>query len=99
MRRSGISVGYPVIALALCVIAGLAGCGASVGANASATKQPTATLAPPTRTLAIPTDTPVPTSYPTPISQVAFTCPAVADGTSKTFTDSATGFSFSYPAS
>ncbi|MGH2485587.1 MAG: hypothetical protein ACRDHE_06215, partial [Ktedonobacterales bacterium] len=42
---------------------------------------------------------PVPTSYPTPISQVAFTCPAVSDGTSKTFMDSATGFSFSYPAS
>lgn len=99
MRRGGHLGARTLIALALCVIAGLAGCGASVGAKTSEARQPSVTLSPPTQTLAVATDTPVPTAYPTPISQVTFTCPAVSDGTSKTFTDSATGFSFSYPAS
>jgi hypothetical protein len=86
-------------ALALCVIGALAGCGVSAGAQASVTRQPAHSLATATATLSIPTATPAATPYPTPVSQVSFTCPAVSDGTNKTFSDSATGFSFSYPAS
>ncbi|HKV85253.1 MAG TPA: hypothetical protein VJN88_11905 [Ktedonobacterales bacterium] len=103
MRRNGSSWARALIALALCVIAGLAGCGASTKAISNNPRASAATssarLATPTQTLAVATDTPVPTAYPTPISQVVFACPAVSDGTNKTFTDSATGFSFSYPAS
>jgi hypothetical protein len=99
MRRGERYGARAFVALALCVIGALAGCGASTKAASNTLRASDASTATATATLSIPTATPAATPYPTPISQVSFTCPAVSDGTNKTFTDSATGFSFSYPAS
>lgn len=82
--------------MSLLALVALAGCGAN--AKARVTSQPTATS-----TLVPPTQTPIPStatpSGPTVVSHVAFTCPATVNGSTKTFSDSETGFSFSYPAS
>jgi hypothetical protein len=103
MRRSERYGARTFVALALCVIAALAGCGAPTKTTSnklgSSDASAATTPATPTATLAIPTVTPSATPYPTPISQVAFTCPATVNGAEKTFSDSQTGFSFSYPAS
>lgn len=76
----------------------LAGCASGAGAKASVKALPTATATsmPPTQTPVPATATP---SSPTVVSQVSFTCPATVNGSSKTFSDARTGFSFSYPVS
>ena len=76
----------------------LAGCASGAGAKASVKAPPTATATsmPPTQTPVPATATP---SSPTVVSQVSFTCPATVNGSSKTFSDARTGFSFSYPVS
>lgn len=85
------------IVIGVWALASLAGCGSASGARQSATRQPlaTATVPPPTQTPVPATATP---SGPTLISQTSYTCPAVVTGSTKTFTDNETGFSFSYPA-
>jgi hypothetical protein len=96
MRRNVVS---GTLILIVASLSALTGCASSGGGRASATRQPTATTA------ILPTETPVPATAtatstgPTVISQVSFTCPATVTGANKTFTDSQTGFSFSYPAS
>lgn len=88
-----------VAALSVLSVVALAGCASGAGAKASVKTQPTATA-----TAIPPTQTPIPaTATPsgaiTVVSQVSFTCPATVNGSSKTFSDGQTGFSFSYPAS
>lgn len=94
MRLSEARKTRSMFILAVLALLALSGC----GAKASATRQPTptATAVPPTQTPVAATATP---SGPSVVSHVSFTCPATVTGSTKTFSDSETGFSFSYPAS
>lgn len=98
MRRGIGSIRRSVIIglLALTALAALSGCEASAKANVKSQPTATTTSVPPTQTPIPPTATP---NGPSVVSQMSFTCPATVNGSNKTFSDSQTGFSFSYPAS
>lgn len=90
-RAQGITIGI----LSILAAAGMVGCSQGSAASVSPTNTvaPTVTLAP-TVTVAPPTATAT-----TVVTETDFTCATTTSGATKTFHDSQSGLSFSYPAS